>query len=101
MEIQQLKAKNHGLNTQLDSLAAEHQGLADLLSAAKKVIHRNLFVYVWVGLGGKVFSGGNGRCGRGTSLSPRRRWRGEVRRSLNRVASSFRNFAESYSDVKT
>ena len=37
MEIQQLKAKNHGLNTQMDALAADHERLAGLLDIAEKV----------------------------------------------------------------
>lgn len=37
MEIQQLKAKNHGLNTQIDALAADHERLASLLDTAEKV----------------------------------------------------------------
>lgn len=38
VEIQQLKAKNHGLNTQMDALAADHERLAGLLDTAEKVI---------------------------------------------------------------
>lgn len=37
VEIQQLKAKNHGLNTQMDALAADHERLAGLLDTAEKV----------------------------------------------------------------
>lgn len=37
VEIQQLKAKNHGLNTQMDALALDHERLAGLLAAAEKV----------------------------------------------------------------
>ena len=37
MEIQQLKAKNHGLNTQMDAVAADHERLAGLLDIAEKV----------------------------------------------------------------
>lgn len=36
MEIQQLKAKNHGLNTQMDALAADHERLAGLLDTVDK-----------------------------------------------------------------
>lgn len=38
MEMQQLKAKNHGLNTQMDALAADHERLGALLATADKVI---------------------------------------------------------------
>ena len=38
MELQQLKAKNHGLNTQMDALAADHERLGALLAAAEKVM---------------------------------------------------------------
>lgn len=37
VEIQQLKAKNHGLNTQVDALAQDHERLAGLLAVANKV----------------------------------------------------------------
>lgn len=37
VEIQQLKAKNHGLKTQMDALALDHERLAGLLAAAEKV----------------------------------------------------------------
>lgn len=37
VEIQQLKAKNHGLNTQMDALAMDHERLAGLLTTAEKV----------------------------------------------------------------
>lgn len=43
VEIQQLKAKNHGLNTQIDALAVDHERLAGLLSTAEKV--RALFLF--------------------------------------------------------
>lgn len=35
--MQQLKAKNHGLNTQMEALMVDHERLAELLSAAEKV----------------------------------------------------------------
>ena len=37
--MQQLKAKNHGLNTQMDALAADHERLGALLATADKVMH--------------------------------------------------------------
>lgn len=36
VEMQQLKAKNHGLNTQMDALAADHERLGALLATADK-----------------------------------------------------------------
>lgn len=40
VEMQQLKAKNHGLNTQMDALAVDHERLAGLLSTAQNVRRR-------------------------------------------------------------
>lgn len=37
VEMQQLKAKNHGLMTQMDALAADHERLAALLATVEKV----------------------------------------------------------------
>lgn len=36
--MQQLKAKNHGLSTQLDALVMDHERLASLLSTVEKVM---------------------------------------------------------------
>lgn len=58
MEIQQLKAKNHGLNTQMDALALDHERLAGLLAAAEKV---QLHVL-------NTFSEGLGRISRKTTF---------------------------------
>ena len=38
VEMQQLKAKNHGLNTQMDALAVDHERLGALLATAEKVM---------------------------------------------------------------
>lgn len=47
VEIQQLKAKNHGLNTQMDALAADHERLASLLDTADKVCFYSHFFKIF------------------------------------------------------
>ena len=63
MELQQLKAKNHGLNTQMDALAADHERLGALLAAAEKVMLLVVVMVVVVGA-----AAGDGGVGGGVGV---------------------------------